>query len=226
MIASSFLRKDAQPTNIVLQRTQMSSTPTTDCAEAPEESSSSPITLPPTPEKPYLAAVKSVAVGAAAPPVQCAVVTTPGSTCSAIPPWKSTFGSFSAMERGDTLSSAASHDRIETMSNQTSHMEMESVVSSWVDDDDYFMQSALHDIQIMQQQQQQQSAAGKGWKVANSNSNSSGGGRQQRGSRRQRQQPPVSPSTATVVGGAGAPVAPPQSGGRFDALYTEPRRRR
>ncbi|CUG86395.1 Hypothetical protein, putative [Bodo saltans] len=201
-----------------------------------DDISSSPITLPPSPEKPYLAAAKSASSSVVPPNVQLSLPTTLATSGgNSLPPWKSGFGSFSAMERGDTLSSAGSHDRMETLSNLTSHMELESVVScSWVDDDDYFLQSAMHDIQVTSGQQQG-TASGKGWKVATT----SGGGRQQRGggSGAPRKQQPQrqrngshfqgAVSTAAVSGtSSNAPSQSSVSGGRFDALSSEPKRRR
>jgi hypothetical protein len=205
-----------------------------DCVEASQQADvpSSPVTLPPSPEKPYLAAVKAAAASVA-PTVQLSLPAALATTSGALPPWKATFGSFT-MERGDTLSSAGSHDRMETLSNLTSHMELESVVSSWVDDDDYFLQSAMHDIQVTTGQQQQ--GADKGWKIASSSNNASGSGRQRGGGAQRRQQPQrqrngggyASGIPSSTVAGTSSSIAPTQSvsGGRFDALSSEPKRRR
>lgn len=184
--------------------------------ETPEESSSFS-SIPPSPQKPYLAAVKS-ASQAGAPPFVAPQLPTQFS----VQAWKS-------MERRDTLSSIASHDRIETMSNLTSHLEIESVVSSWAEDDDYFLQSALQDIQVTTELHQHPCVPlGKGWKVANSSSGTAGKHRHGQRKPRQRQgYAPMSPSTTTASGPlTGGLAAATLSGGRFDALASEPKRRR
>lgn len=134
------------------------------------------------------------------------------------------------------LSSVTSHDRMETLSNLT-HGEIESVVSSWIEDDDCFMAAAMHEITIRQTQPSGSSAApterppqGKGWKVAQSGNqrnprNRNQNSARQRGSGTHHPNPNTSSvTTPTTTNSSTAPLMPP-SGGRFDALSSDNRRR-
>lgn len=119
---------------------------------------------------------------------------------------------------------------MDTQSNVT-HQELESVVSSWVDDDDYFMQAAMQDITVTTSEQQQHRpvtlhpAPEKGWKLAStsggqrSSQNPSGGRRghqQRRGGAHH--------GSSHQAGNSTAPSAN-VSGGRFDALMGDAKRR-
>lgn len=134
----------------------------------------------------------------------------------------------------DALSATASHDRTDTQSVLT-HQESASVVSSWVDDDDYFMTAAMQDISFTSSTilsppsvavPTERTPQGKGWKVAQSGRPSRSGAHQQQHRNRRggngTQTTPFNPSQA------GHPLATPTtgiSGGRFDALASECKRR-